>query len=83
MTLKDNPNFKIQIRFTFSMTALKIAELRFGLLVDKNIFAIGFIDDNCCEYLFCYLQLGEDNNKQNKPLQHLFYHFQLGENNNQ
>lgn len=61
--LTGNPNLEIQVKFTLSRAASKIAILGFGLCIDKDIFAVYFIDDSCCEHLLYYLQLREDNSQ--------------------
>lgn len=58
---KGNPNFKIQVKFTLSALVSKVAPLGFGLFIDKDIFAIGSINNSYYKYLFCYLQLDKDN----------------------
>lgn len=50
------------------MITFKKVTLRFGLLANKNILIIDFINNSYCKYLFYYLQLNEDNNQQNKLL---------------
>lgn len=42
--------------------AFKVVVLGFGLLIDKDIFAIDLFDNSCYKHLFYYLQLGKDIN---------------------
>lgn len=50
------------------MAISKVAKLKFGLFIDEDIFTIDSINNSRYKYLFCYLQLGEDNSMQNKLL---------------
>lgn len=38
----------------------KVVVLELKSFIDKDIFVIGFIDNNYCKYLFYYLKLDKD-----------------------
>ena len=66
--LKGNSNFEIYVRFILSAVTSKLAVSRFRLLIDKDIFIMGSINNSCCKHLFYYLQLSENSNQQSKLL---------------